>query len=124
MPPPPIDLGLADIVKVVTATQICALSGSGEVLCWGGNPVTYGYGLPNEMIGDEPGEMPPPPLDLGGSVLDVFASDFGNTLCAIRDDHSVVCWGRYVTGLESGSAYDTIGDQPGDMPPPPLRLYE
>lgn len=124
MPPPPLDLGPTEIAKVVTSIQLCSLSTLGEVRCWGGNPTTYGYGASNEVIGDAPGEMPPPPLDLGGAALDVFASEFSTSLCAILEDHSVVCWGRRVSGLESGPAYETIGDQPGDMPPPPLRLYE
>ncbi len=124
MPPPPLDLGPLDIAKVVTAVQLCALSNLGEVVCWGGNPTTYGYGVSGEVIGDEPGEMPPPVLDLGGVAIELFASKTENTFCAILDDHSVVCWGGRVNGLETGSVYERIGDQPGDMPPPPLRLYD
>jgi len=40
----------------------------------------------------------------------------------IYEDRSVSCWGSHILGLEVPDY--SIGDSPGEMPPPRLRLYE
>lgn len=122
MPPPPVDVGPDPVVKLaVTSAQACVLTDLGEVRCWGGINRTYGYGE-HSLVGDEPGDMPPPPIELGQSAVDLFAAKGADRFCALLEDLSVVCWGNRVTGLGTGIVH--IGDEPGEMPPPSLRLYE
>jgi len=125
IPPDPVELGPDATVKVAsTWYQICTLSEVGDVRCWGGSSGgTWGYPEVDGYIGDEPGEMPPPPIDLGRPAIDIFAHALSAQFCAILDDHSVECWGEQVHGLEASSSL-SIGDDPGEMPPPPIRLYE
>lgn len=123
MPPPPVDVGPNPVVKLaVSAAQACVLTDVGEVRCWGGVNRTYGYNV-NELVGDEPGEMPPPPIDLGQPAVDLFASSHIDHFCALMEDLSIECWGRNVVGVGT-SFTDDIGTQPGDMPPPSIRIYD
>ena len=124
MPPAPVELGPDAITKVAAAgIQVCALAETGDIRCWGGQ-VGYTWGYPDldGPIGDNPGDMPPPPLDLGRPAIDIFGNSWRTQFCAILDDHSVECWGRMIRGLET--SVTSIGDDPGEMPPPPMRLYE
>ena len=121
MPPAPLELGTDPIAKLAGGWRLmCALSETGGVRCWGHPPRTYGYEMPDEVIGDDPGEMPPSELELDGFPIDLFTGLPGRA-CVIYDDHSVACWGRDVLGL-GVNAYQ-VGDTPGEMPPPRLRLY-
>lgn len=122
MPPPPVDVGPDPVVKLaVTAAQACVLTDVGEVRCWGGINRTYGYNV-NELVGDEPGEMPPPPVELSQPAVDLFASSHSDHFCALMEDLSIECWGRNVSvGPILGNH---IGAQPGDMPPPSVRIYD
>ncbi len=122
MPPATLELGPDPIVQVVVSQyQACALSDQGEVRCWGGQWRTYGYESFHDPIGHLPGEMPPAPLDLGGSAATLFAGSF-QTFCALMTDRSLVCWGSTVFGSPGTSG--GVGDQPGEMPPPRIRLYD
>ncbi len=123
MPPAPLELGPEPIAKIAQSDwQACALSEEGNVRCWGGGTWLPTWGYESDIsYGDEPGDMPPPPLDLGGTAIDI-AGGQGGTLCAILEDHRVVCWGRLVFGLEQPATLG-VGDEPGEMPPPPIRLY-
>lgn len=115
--------GVDAVAKVSAGSQLfCSLHDNGDVRCWGGSIVsgTPGYGT-TDRIGDEPGEMPPPALDLGQPALNIWVGGNGRRVCALLADQSAVCWGG-VFGLES--PWQNIGDEPGEMPPPPLRLYE
>eukprot|EP00959_Pyramimonas_sp_CCMP1952_P445025 9318847-Pyramimonas_sp.AAC.1 len=53
--------------------------------------VPSGPRLGQDYVGDQPGEMPPLPLDLGGSAKAVSAG--GVHACAVMEDLSVKCWG-------------------------------
>lgn len=123
MPPAPLDLGPEAVDKIALAlSTACALSEEGNVRCWGGGPSNPTWGYEADITyGVEPGDMPPPPLDLGGPAIDIAGGAWG-TLCAILEDHRVVCWGELVFGLEQ-PATSNVGDEPGEMPPPPIRLY-
>ena len=112
MPPAPVELGPDSISKIaVGAYQVCALSEFGAVRCWGGTPSgTLGYPEIEGPIGDDPGEMPPPELELSGPAGDIFGHPRVAQFCAILDDHSVDCWGEFVRGLEMPPA--RIGDDP------------
>src|SRR5690606_8576491 len=94
----------------------CVISLTGEVRCWGDN--LHGQvGIGNtEDIGDDPGELPPPPTDLGSPVAQL-ALGFSHG-CAVRDSGDLHCWGYNGDG-ELGQGNTTkIGDGPGEMPPP------
>lgn len=122
LPPSPIDLGPTPITKLVGGSPMaCALFENGAVRCWGGQARTYGYEEPNEVYGDEPGEMPPPEINLDGLVVDLFTGRRGRA-CVIYEDRSVACWGADMLGLGVGGYL--LGDNPGEMPPPRLRLYD
>ncbi len=122
MPPPPVNLGPVPVAKLSAGwPTACALFENGAVRCWGGTGRTWGYGGPFGVIGDEPGEMPPPELNLDGPVIDLFTTE-NSRACVIYEDHSVACWGTNILGLENGYP-PNIGDNPGEMPPPLLRLY-
>lgn len=122
MPPATVDLGPDPIVQIVVSQyQACALSDQGDVRCWGGHWRTYGYGSFTDPVGHEPGDMPPPPLDLGGSAARLFAGAF-QRFCALMQDDTLRCWGSSVFG--SPGTQGGVGDQPGEMPPPRIRLYE
>ncbi len=124
LPVPDLDLG--GPVDQVTAggDNACAILKDGTLRCWGSNFYgELGYGDTNHR-GDEPGEMPPPPVDVGGEVAQVTMSDNFNFTCALLKSGSVRCWGenKYYAlgnGVNNGSP---IGDQPGEMPPPEVPL--
>src|SRR5690606_697288 len=102
----------------LSSAFMCALLQSGAVRCWG-RFGGYGYGnLDN--IGDQPGEMPPPDIDLGGTVLGL-SSGSAHT-CALMAGGSVRCWGANSWGELGLGHTNTIGDQPGEMPPPIVDL--
>lgn len=117
---PPINLGEPAVQLAAGGRHNCALMQSGEVLCWGsGKFGELGYEN-TEAIGDEPGEMPPPAVVVGGTVLQLAAG--GSQSCALLESGAVRCWGR---GLFGGLGYgnsEDIGDQPGEMPPANIDL--
>lgn len=98
----------------------CVLFGSGAVKCWGGNPSgELGYGH-TDALGDEPGELPTPDLDLGGKVVEI-AAGYSHT-CARLEDGAVRCWGENTYGQLGYGHTDPVGDAPGQMPPPDVQL--
>ena len=70
-------------------------------------------------IGDAPGEMPPPATDIGGKAIQLAAG--GAFSCALLDTGKVRCWGR-IEHLGIGMSGASIGDEPGEMPPPEAAL--
>jgi alpha-tubulin suppressor-like RCC1 family protein len=74
-----------------------------------------------EDIGDEPGEMPPIDVNVGGSVVMLEAG--GHHTCAVLDTMQVRCWGGGTSGQLGNEIDEHIGDEPGEMPPPPVQLY-
>jgi hypothetical protein len=116
LPPPDVALGGAAVQIATGDHHMCALMVGGTVRCWGdGNHGVLGAGN-EENIGDEPGEMPPPEVDVGGEVVQI-AAGLSNT-CALLATGAVRCWGLHVV---DGMSAD-IGDEPGEMPPPDLPL--
>jgi len=113
----------------------CALLEGGAVRCWGDNE--YGQlGQGNrERIGDD--ELPTAvlPLNLGGAALQIVAGG-GGQMCAWMEGGHVLCWGLGSgygnIGGDTCAAFDyddicdmnavcCIGDEPSEMPPPPLQ---
>lgn len=63
-------------VHVLAAFRTCAILDDQSVRCWGSD------------LGNQPG----PPLDTGGhAILDMAAA--GPSLCFLRDDHQIACFG-------------------------------
>ena len=112
MPPPDVDVG-GEVVQITAgAAHTCALLASGKVRCWGeGSSGALGSGS-TQHIGDGPGEMPPPDVDVGGDAVQIAAGEF-NT-CALLASGVVRCWGAH--------SPNNIGDDPGEMPPPDVPV--
>src|SRR5690606_41052959 len=123
MPPPLIDVGGTVVDFVLGIYSMCALLDTGAVRCWGSwADGILGYGN-NQSIGNEPGEMPPADLELGGPVNQISHGHSPEHLCAVLFDNTVRCWGNGEYGaLGYGNTQD-IGDQPGEMPPPPVPVF-
>eukprot|EP00004_Rigifila_ramosa_P005448 TRINITY_DN1598_c0_g1_i3.p1 TRINITY_DN1598_c0_g1~~TRINITY_DN1598_c0_g1_i3.p1 ORF type:complete len:1507 (+),score=330.55 TRINITY_DN1598_c0_g1_i3:348-4523(+) len=105
----------------VGSSIVCILSSDGQVACWGDNSSgQLGLGHTND-IGDQPGEMPPTAISLGGTALSVSLG--GSFACALLAlDNSVRCWGVNGQGQLGIENTATIGDEPGEMPPSPVKL--
>lgn len=71
----------------------CARTASGYVRCWGSDDFgCLGYG-----VASGPRPTPGPPLPGLDHVIRIAAGN--SETCAIRDDHSVWCWGQGTDGL-------------------------
>ncbi len=98
--------------------HMCAVLASGKVRCWGWNGNGQGgarFGDAN--IGDAPGEMPPPDVDLGGPALQVTAGYTHS--CALLASGKVKCWGQTIV-----HGYPMVGDIDSavEFPPPDVAL--
>lgn len=110
------------IVDVSTGgTHVCVVFASGVVRCWGHNDNgNLGYGHKDDL-GDDPGEVPTPDLPVGGKVVQVASGS--SHICARIDAGGVRCWGYgYAGGLGYGDKMIQLGDEPGELPTPPLPL--
>jgi hypothetical protein len=112
-PPSLVDLGAP--VEQITAGEnhTCALLRGGMVRCWGFNGHSQlGY-EDKQCIGDQPGEMPPADVVLGGKVMQIAA---GSThTCALLETKTVRCWGgRWIQGQLGHGVSQTRRDH---MPP-------
>lgn len=91
--------GLGQGVAQVTASwsNSCALTTTGAVKCWGRND--HGQlGDGTQVDRDVPGDV----VGLDGGVIGLATG--GTHSCALKDDRSVVCWGRNQKGqLGDGS---------------------
>ncbi|MCA9695107.1 MAG: hypothetical protein KC636_36345, partial [Myxococcales bacterium] len=123
----PAELDVVAVGMPVTALALgsdftCALVAGGSVRCWGYNHEgKLGYGH-TESVGDDPGEMPPPDVAIGGVVTQLAAGWFHS--CALLEGGRVRCWGHNLDlGLLGlGYALDNVGDEPGEMPPPDVPI--
>jgi alpha-tubulin suppressor-like RCC1 family protein len=112
-----IDLGRPIVAVTAGHSHTCALRDDGGALCWGAND----HGQLG--LGDTDHRFAPPaaPIDLGEPVREVTAARFHT--CARTAGGRVRCWGINAAGeLGLGHTSD-VGDEPGELPPPPLRLY-
>lgn len=120
LPTPFVPLGGVATQIASTQSSFCVLLGTGKVRCWGSNAVgSLGYGHKNN-VGDEPGEMPPPDVDIGGEVVKLKGG--ASHMCALLADGKVRCWGYNVYGQLGLGHTNNVGDDPGEMPPPALDL--
>ena len=109
MPPPDVPLG-GDVVQIAAgAFHTCALMAGGAVRCWGLNTEgQLGVGSPADAIGDDPGEMPPADVPLGGLATAIYAG--GSNSCAVLEGGAVRCWGENSQGQLGIGSTATIGD--------------
>jgi cysteine-rich repeat protein len=120
MPPPPVEVGGTPTLVSVGKNHTCVVLDDGSTRCWGANQWgQLGYEH-TESIGDEPGEMPPPPVDVGGTPIQLSLG-FRYT-CALLDTGTVRCWGWNELGQLGLEHTNTIGDTPGEMPPPAVDV--
>lgn len=100
-----VDLGGPATAIAIGGLHACALTSTGEVLCWGSND----YG----QLGHPDASPDSPPLahgaiDVGARVLQITAGKHHS--CALRDDQKIVCWGRNQLGqLGLGNTDQTSG---------------
>ena len=122
MPPPDVNLGGEAADLSVGGRHVCFLLEDGTAGCWGTTYYgTLGYEN-DEDIGDEPGEMPPPSIELDGNLLQISTSM--NHTCALHEDNRIKCWGYNYQGALGYGHTEAIGDKPGDMPPPDVQLFD
>lgn len=109
MPPAIVDVGGIAEQVVAGSAHTCVLLTTGKVRCWGaGN-----YGQLGNMgvatLGDEPGEMPPKDVELGGDAV-ALASHLGSFTCALLVDGTLRCWGSNQFGQLGYGHTDPVGD--------------
>lgn len=98
---PFISLGLNIRSVSVGGSIFCALSISGDIICWGGadDSSFLGYGSLS-AIGDDEVPSDVGPLEMGGVVTQVSTGN--NHACAVYDNGRVRCWG---VGLDGRLGY-------------------
>jgi hypothetical protein len=121
----PIPVGGTVIDMAVGAAHTCALLVGGEVRCFGGMDAMFSYadfyddsecvlnqgGDPSLcIVGDEPGEVPAPPVELGSQGDSIFAG-YGHT-CITTPGGATRCWGNCAVW---NCGYGTPGDQYGSI---------
>ena len=121
LPVADVELGGVAVELAVGLNFNCARMATGDVRCWGLNDFGQ-LGLGNTTnIGDDPGEMPPASVALGGPAKSIIPG-FSHT-CALRsDDNTVRCWGKNDFGQLGLGNTNTIGDGPGEMPPADAKI--
>ena len=120
---PPAFLPVGNVTDAVVGQSMCSLSNAGQLRCWGaGAWGSHGDGH-TQNIGDDQGELPPPLVDVGGLVSQLHQSSFALHHCVVLEDQSVRCWGAGASGALGSGDVDSIGDQPGEMPPPPVDVF-
>jgi len=121
LPPPAV--ALAGVVEVVAGvSHTCARVQAGTVHCWGSSSRgELGYG-DTLRRGDAPGDLPTPAVALGGAAVQLAAG--GHHTCAVLADASLRCWGANDAGQLGQARAGDLGDEPGEMPPPPIAVTE
>lgn len=111
MPPPYTDAG--GPVKSLAAgnNRVCVQLEDDSVRCWG----QLYDNTTSDPIGDEPGEMPPPAIDIGGTVKSLSTIGVLHQ-CAIMEDDQVKCWGNNEFGNLGIGDTRTRGLVAGDFP--------
>ena len=116
---PSVDLGAGRRVRSVSigGLHTCAVLDDGSVRCWGGNNRgQLGLGDRRER-GGQPGEMGDalPPVELGAGRTATAVVAGTNKTCAVLDNGSAKCWGRFQAGELGYEEPICIGDEPGEM---------
>lgn len=125
----PVDAGP---VKMLAATdevaevklggeRTCARLVTGDIRCWGWG--AYGQlGHENTAsLGHEPSGIAPP-VAVGAEVRALALGD--EHTCAIIDGGAIRCWGHGADGRLARGDTQSIGDEPGEMPPKDSRIHD
>ena len=123
LPPPVIDVG--GVVDELSAggTHTCARLADATMRCWGlAGFGALGYGEDVD-VGDGPGEMPPAPITLDG-IPGSIAAGLNHTCVVLAGDRRLKCWGHNSYGELGYGHMLMLGDEPGEMPPPDVPLFE
>ena len=108
-------------VESSNSGAVCVLLADGEVRCWG-NGQSGALGQGNEdNLGDDPGEAPSLALRLGGAAVKISGGN--DHFCALLDTGRVKCWGSNDAGQLGIETLENMGDDPGEMPPPDVKLW-
>lgn len=124
----PVRLGAPALQVTTGHYHTCALLVGGRVKCWGrleDGALGYGARFPRRgpdgetlAIGDEPGDMPPPDVDVGGRVVQIVAR--GDHTCALLEHGGVRCWGgswfAFLLGYGREMDLDQTPATYGDVP--------
>eukprot|EP00004_Rigifila_ramosa_P000590 TRINITY_DN1060_c0_g1_i6.p1 TRINITY_DN1060_c0_g1~~TRINITY_DN1060_c0_g1_i6.p1 ORF type:complete len:2311 (-),score=422.95 TRINITY_DN1060_c0_g1_i6:14-6157(-) len=101
--------------------HICGIVAStAQLVCWGNNvqgqcgQPTNGSTVMN-AIGDDPGEMPPPFVNVGFQVAQIAPGELHT--CALSVTNLVRCWGENRNGELGVGNTIKVGKNPGEMPP-------
>jgi len=121
MPPADVPIGGTAVALAAGSSHTCAVLDGGAVRCWGAAwNGQLGYG-DEECLGDEPGELPSPEVQLGGAVSQIVAG--GNHNCVVLEGGVVRCWGHGQFGNLGFPSGQNVGDDDDEMPPPDAQLF-
>jgi alpha-tubulin suppressor-like RCC1 family protein len=73
-------------------------------------------------LGDAPGELPTPGVDLAPGVATVHVTTGNQFTCALSGLGKVKCWGYPLNGQLGYGNTAIVGGGPGQMPPPDVDL--
>lgn len=122
MPPPNVNYGGGVVIGVEGSTSFGVLLQSGDVRMWG---EAGGYGYPPSIndLGDDPGEMPPANIAIGGTAIMYGHGGSAYHSCVVLPDQSVHCWGLGGSGATGYGNTLTVGDAVNELPPPAVQTY-
>lgn len=121
-PPPVVNLGGRAIKVVAGLRHTCALMESRDVVCWG-DGVNGVLGSGDErVIGDMPGDMPPPVVNVGGDAKDLQTSGLHN--CVLLNNNQIRCWGQGTFAALGNGSNNPVGNGTNQMPPSPTQVSQ
>lgn len=108
-----------NVIMGTSGTRVnCVLTQAGTVHCWGESAYGQqgnGDGVLNEDLGDEPGELPTPAVNLGSDAEYIEAGH--NHVCAINEYGQLKCWGNGGHGKLGNENTVSYGWDVDHMPP-------
>lgn len=125
---PPLSLGDVnlggDVVQLSSSgsDHVCALLEGEYIRCWGrGNFGQLGYGS-DDAIGDDEVPASVGPVNVGGKPIQVVTGESNHT-CALLEGNVIRCWGSGDDGKLGYGNTMSIGDMPGQLPPPDVQVF-
>jgi alpha-tubulin suppressor-like RCC1 family protein len=118
-----VSLGLSPVTQLFAGgDNTCTMHEDGRLRCWGRNLEGQLGNGNTEELGNDPGEMPPPFVDVapGFLILDVVIG--ARHICVLTSADDVRCWGGNAYGQLGDGTINNRGDGPGEMPPPAVDL--
>lgn len=118
------DVRVNPIKIAIGGSNVCVLSDTGAVYCWGKGGTGINGNGSTENFGDTIGSRIVSSVDLGGHVKELGLSGVRFACAVVAGD--VKCWGDNSNGQLGRSELGNdvvIGDEPGEMPPQPVELW-